>query len=171
MDKFVDYIDRSLAWIMVILMGILVIDVTWQVTTRYVLGAASSVTEEIARFLLIWIGLLGSAYAYRKDLHLAFDYFSAKQTGLRKKWLGIFIHTLIAVFSLLVLVIGGSYLVHLTWELKQVSAALQIRLAYVYSVLPLSGLLIILYAVVFIRNIYQKKENTGISESQAGEVL
>jgi len=153
MDKVLKIIDKTLGWVMVVLMAVLVIDVVWQVTTRYVLGSASSYTEEIARYLLIWIGLLGSAFAYRKNLHLAFDYFSEKVTGRRKKWLGYFIHTLIALFSLMVLVVGGSYLVLLTWELNQVSAALQIKLAYIYSVLPLSGLLIILYAVSFISDI------------------
>ncbi len=171
MDRIISIIDHTLAWIMVILMGILVIDVVWQVTTRYVLGAASSFTEEIARFLLIWIGLLGSVYAYRKNLHLAFDYFADKVTGSRKKWLGIFIHTLIALFSFLVLVMGGGYLVQLTWELNQVSAALQIRLAYVYSVLPLSGLLFILYAIHFIRDIHQNEESDEIPEPKPSEAV
>lgn len=171
MDRLISFTDRILAWIMVTLMGILVIDVVWQVTTRYVLGSASSFTEEIARFLLIWIGLLGSVYAYRKNLHLAFDYFSAKVTGKRKIWLGTFIHSLIALFSFLVLVLGGGYLVQLTWELNQVSAALQIRLAYVYSVLPLSGLLLMLYAVHFIKDLHHGEESDEIPEPKPSEAV
>lgn len=171
MDRIISFTDRLLAWIMVTLMGILVIDVVWQVTTRYILGSASSYTEEIARFLLIWIGLLGSVYAYRKNLHLAFDYFSDKVKGRRKIWLGTFIHSLIAIFSFLVLVIGGGYLVQLTWELNQVSAALQIRLAYVYSVLPLSGLLLIFYAAYFIREIHQNNESDEIPAPKPSEAI
>ncbi|TVR16606.1 MAG: TRAP transporter small permease [Balneolaceae bacterium] len=171
MDKIVEKIDEMLAWILIILMGFLVIDVTWQVLTRFLLGSASSFTEEVARFLLIWIGLLGAAYAYRKDLHLAFDYFSMKVRGPRRKLLGIFIHTLVALFSLLVLVIGGGYLVNLTWELNQVSAALQIRLAYVYSVLPLSGILIMLYSAMFIRDIYRGDGDSAVPEPKAREAV
>jgi TRAP-type C4-dicarboxylate transport system permease small subunit len=167
MDKTLKIIDNTLGWVMVVLMAVLVIDVVWQVTTRYVLGSASSYTEEIARFLLIWIGLLGSAFAYRKNLHLAFDYFSDKVTGRRKKWLGYFIHSLVAIFSFLVLVVGGGYLVQLTWELNQVSAALQIKLAYVYSVLPLSGALIILYAISFISDIARDRVQTAVPESKS----
>lgn len=152
MNRVADITDRILSSTVILLMVLLVIDVVWQVTTRYLLGSASSFTEELARFLLIWIGLLGSAYAYRHNLHLAFDYFSSKAKGVTKKWLMLFIHTLIALFALLVLVIGGFSLVQLTWELNQVSAALQIRLAWVYSVLPLTGLLIIFYASLFIRD-------------------
>lgn len=171
MDKTLKTIDKTLAWVMVVLMAILVIDVVWQVTTRYVLGSASSFTEEIARYLLIWIGLLGSAFAYRKNLHLAFDYFSEKVTGRRKKWLGYFIHTLVALFSFLVLVVGGSYLVLLTWELNQVSAALQIKLAYVYSVLPLSGALIILFAIAFMNDIYRDRVQKTTPESKSVEAV
>lgn len=171
MDKTLNTIDKTLAWVMVVLMAILVIDVVWQVTTRYVLGSASSFTEEIARYLLIWIGLLGSAFAYRKNLHLAFDYFSEKVTGRRKKWLGYFIHTLVALFSFLVLVVGGSYLVLLTWELNQVSAALQIKLAYVYSVLPLSGALIILYAIAFMNDIHRDRVQQTTPESKSVEAV
>lgn len=152
MNRVAGITDRILSSTVILLMVVLVIDVVWQVTTRYLLGSASSFTEELARFLLIWIGLLGSAYAYRHNLHLAFDYFSSKAKGVTKKWLMLFIHTLIALFALLVLVIGGFSLVQLTWELNQVSAALQIRLAWVYSVLPLTGLLIIFYASLFIRD-------------------
>lgn len=152
MNKVAELTDKILSWTVILLMAVLVVDVVWQVTTRYLLGSASSFTEELARFLLIWIGLLGSAYAYRMNLHLAFDYFSSKATGRYRMWLSLFIHSLIAFFALLVLVIGGSYLVQLTWELNQVSAALQLRLAYVYSVLPLSGILIIFYALLFIRD-------------------
>ncbi len=171
MDKFLKKTDEILAWVLIILMGVLVIDVTWQVVTRFVLGSASSFTEEVARFLLIWIGLLGAAYAYRKDLHLAFDYFSMKMSGNKKKWLGIFIHLLVGVFSLLVLVIGGGYLVGLTWELNQVSAALQIRLAYVYSVLPLSGVLIMLYSAIFIRDIYRGEDESIVPEPKPSEAV
>jgi len=171
MNKTAEIIDKILEWVMVLLMAVLVVDVTWQVATRYLLGAASSYTEEIARFLLIWIGLLGSAYAYRKNLHLAFDYFSDKVKGVRKKWLGIFIHSMIAIFTLLVLVIGGSYLVYLTWELNQVSAAIQIKLAYVYSVLPLSGILIMFYSAVFIKDIWKGKSEEKTPEPKPSEAV
>lgn len=174
MNKLARSIDRILSWTVIILMVILVVDVVWQVATRYLLGSASSFTEELARFLLIWIGLLGSAYAYRMNLHLAFDYFSSRATGRNRVWLMLFIHSLIALFALLVLVIGGSYLVQLTWELNQVSAALQVKLAYVYSVLPLSGILILFYAVLFIRdallNQKDNKDNNEPVEITNGEV-
>jgi len=64
--------------------------------------------------------------------------------------LNIIIHSLIALFALLVLVYGGFQLVILTWVLDQQSPALGVSMSVVYFVLPLSGLAIVIYAIDFI---------------------
>lgn len=128
-------------------MAILVIDVLWQVASRYLFNSPSSFTDELAGFLLIWVGLLGAAYGTGIKIHLAIDLLPSKLSFDRRKYLEVIINCLIAVFSLLVFVIGGSWLVYTRFYLGQVSAALEIPLGYVYLVLPVSGLLIIFYAV------------------------
>lgn len=168
MKQILSRLDSLLASLVVILMGSLVLVVTWQVAARYLLGSPSSVTEEIARFLLIWIGLLGSAFAYRQKLHLAFDYLLHKQRESVQRGMEMGIHAGIALFSLLVLVVGGGRLVQLTFELGQRSAALQIPLGWVYMVLPLSGFILILYSVRFIQEA-KAGEKTLIPESENRE--
>lgn len=170
MNNFIKKMDKMIEWLLVFLMAVLVVDVVWQVVTRYLFGSASSFTEEVARFLLIWIGLLGSAYAYRKNLHLAFDYLAHKLSKRVLRRLEIVIHLLIALFSILVLVLGGSYLVQLTWELNQVSAAMQIKLAYIYSVLPISGVLIVIYSALFIKDIAAGKTFSGVGSKTEGSL-
>lgn len=128
-------------------MAILVLDVLWQVASRYLFNSPSSFTDELAGFLLIWVGLLGAAYGTGIKIHLAIDLLPSKLSFDRRKYLEVIINCLIAVFSLLVFVIGGSWLVYTRFYLGQVSAALEIPLGYVYLVLPVSGLLIIFYAV------------------------
>jgi len=144
---FCDYLIEK---VVIFLMAFLVIDVTWQVITRYVFSSPSSFTEEIARYLLIWIGLLGAAIAYRRNMHLSFDLLLQKVEPTTVPKIQVIIHGVIFVFALLVLIIGGSNLVALTWELNQVSASLGIKLAYVYMVIPASGVLMCLYAIDFI---------------------
>lgn len=160
-------LDRILSNVVVLLMGTLVLVVTWQVAARYLLGSPSSVTEEIARFLLIWIGLLGSAYAYRQKMHLAFDYLLRKQSRVVQKGAEMGVHVVIGLFSLLVLVVGGGRLVQLSLELGQRSAALQIPLGVVYLVLPLSGIIIAIYAVRFVREA-KAGENTLMPDRENG---
>ena len=146
MDTLKQVIDRVLAWAVIVVMAVLVVDVLWQVFTRFVLRDPSSFTEELARYLLIWVGLLGASYAAGKRMHLALDLLPTKLTGRRKRYLGIVIEGCTLVFACFVLVIGGARLVWVTLYLGQTSAALQLPIGYVYVVVPLSGLLIMFYA-------------------------
>lgn len=140
-------IDTILEYLLIGLMAVMVVNVVWQVTSRYLLGDSSSFTEELARFLLIWLGLLGAGYATGKRMHLAIDLLPATLTG-KKAWnLNAVINSLVGLFGLGVMFIGGIYLVSMTFALQQTSAALSLPLGYVYLVMPLSGLLIVYYSI------------------------
>lgn len=143
-------LDRVLGAVVAVFMAALVIDVIWQVVTRFLLAQPSSFTDELARFLLIWVGLLGSAYAVGQRLHLAIDLVSDKLEPRRRQLLGVVIESVVLAFALGVLVLGGWRLMSLTLLLGQTSAALGVPLGYVYSVLPLSGVIMAFYALVFI---------------------
>ena len=135
-------LERGLGWFLVLLMGLAVVNVLWQVFTRFVLSSPSSYTEELARYLLIWIGLIGAAYATGRRLHLAIDLLPDRLQGARRMWLAVAVESCVAAFAVTVLMIGGSRLVSLTLGLGQTSAALGIPLGVVYLALPISGGLI-----------------------------
>mgnify|MGYP001816327509 FL=1 len=147
MQKIATIIDTILKPALVVLMVALVSAVSWQVISRYVFSSPSSWTEEVARFLLIWIGVLGAAYAFRTGVHLGLDVLPKKLTGAPAQVLKMFTLLMVLIFAVGVLVIGGFSLVSLTWELKQYSAVLGLPIALVYSVIPVAGVLICLYAV------------------------
>ena len=44
----------------------MVINVLWQIITRYFSASPSSFSDELARYLMIWLGLIGSAYVSGK---------------------------------------------------------------------------------------------------------
>ncbi|MDZ7414233.1 MAG: TRAP transporter small permease, partial [candidate division KSB1 bacterium] len=157
-----EWVTRVLGWFLSVLMATMVIDVTWQVFTRFVLRDPSSYTEEIARFQLVWIGLLGASYAYRTKAHLGIDVLAAKLKGNRKRLLEIIINLLVLAFAFFVMVVGGIRLVRLTFILRQVSAALGIPIGYVYIVIPLSGVLIIYFALYFIIGAVLEKERIAV---------
>jgi TRAP-type C4-dicarboxylate transport system permease small subunit len=140
-------LDRLLSLLLVSLVLGLVFSVTWQVASRYLLQAPSSWTEELARFLLIWIGLLGAAYAYRSRAHMRLELLEEHlgSDGIRR--LRAFSAMAVMFFAIAVLLLGGLSLVSLTLELEQVSAALGVPMGLVYLALPLSGLLIAFYAL------------------------
>lgn len=141
-------IDRSLAAVLVTLMIVMVVTVSWQVITRYLLNSPSSYTEELATYLLIWISLLGAAYALRVRAHLGIDVLVRRLRIGRQRMMRHAAYLVVIVFSLVALVFGGSWLVYVTLDLNQLSAAFQVPIGYVYLVLPLSGLLMTYYSVI-----------------------
>jgi TRAP-type C4-dicarboxylate transport system permease small subunit len=150
MKKIKNILDVAIKWALVILMAGMTINVLWQVFTRFVLQDPSSFTEELARYSLVWTGILSAAYVAGQKMHLAIDLLPLKLTGKKRIYLELVIQTLILAFAVLVMLIGGLRLVDITLTLNQISAALQIRLGYVYLVLPISGAIIAFYSVYFI---------------------
>lgn len=140
-------IEKALAFVLGALLALMVIDVTWQILTRFLPMQPSSYTEEVARYLLVWIGILGGAYAFRKRSHLGIDLLTNALSGTARKAVQVFIVLVCFAFAASAMVYGGAKLMLLTFELEQYSAALNIPMGYVYSVLPLSGLLICLFSL------------------------
>ena len=152
-------VDFILKWALVIIMAAMTLNVLWQVFTRFILQDPSSFTEELARYMLIWIGILGASYVAGQKMHLAIDLLSTKLNDFNKLTLDIIIQSFVFLFSLFVMVIGGLRLVEITLTSNQISAALQIPLGYVYTVLPLSGILMMFYSFSFIVEDLMKKNN------------
>ena len=140
-------IDAILGKVLIIIMGVMVINVLWQVFTRYIAGTPSSFTDELARYLMIWVGVLGAAYVSGRNMHVAIDVIPSKSSTKTQKKISSIVYILIILFALCAFVIGGIRLVYISYLLGQQSPALQIPLAVVYMVIPISGLLIIFYKI------------------------
>jgi TRAP-type C4-dicarboxylate transport system permease small subunit len=141
-------IDKVLGGILVFLMALMTVDVLYGVFMRYVLNSQPGWTEEIARFSLMWIGILGAAYAAGQNNHLSIDLISTKLNEQGNRRLSVFINILIIAFAGGVLLIGGIRLMYVTSHLGQTSAGLKLPMSLVYSVLPISGFLIVLYKLM-----------------------
>ncbi len=145
-------IDSLLGGALITIMTVMVLNVLWQVFTRFVMGSPSSFTDELARYLMIWIGILGAAYVSGKNGHVAIAVLPQKSSTQTQQKLSLLVKGLVILFALSVMVIGGSRLVYVTFVLEQLSPALQIPLGVVYLVIPLSGLLIVYYKINDILN-------------------
>jgi len=151
--KFEQRLNKILEVFLVILMSVLVIDVLWQVFSRYLLASPSSFTDELAGYLLIWVGMLGAAYVAGRREHLAIDIVLQRSRPAVKKRLSLIIHLMILFFALAVMVVGGIILMYTRFVLEVKSAALQLPLGYVYIVMPISGLIIMYYKVLHIQEL------------------
>jgi TRAP-type C4-dicarboxylate transport system permease small subunit len=159
MNKLYLSLINLLKYLVIFLSAAIVVVVVIQVFSRFVLQSPSSITEELSRFLLIWIGLLGGAYGYHSNAHLGLDIVTSKLSGSLQKFVGISAHLIIMFFAIAVMITGGVSLVLLTIDPPQISAAMEIKMAYIYSVIPVSGFLIVFISVMKIGAILSNQSN------------
>ena len=146
MKKLRIKIDLFIEKVLVLLLSAMVLNVLYQIFTRYfTLGNPSSFTDELSRFLMIWLGVLGAAYVSGKKKHVSINLLQSKLGYQFKKNIEIFVSIILIIFSFNVLVLGGFNLVYITFVLDQYSPSLNLSMSIVYSVIPLSGILIIFY--------------------------
>jgi TRAP-type C4-dicarboxylate transport system permease small subunit len=157
-EKISQILENILKFILCILFMSLIATVLWQVFSRLVSKISvaydlpqfiqpSRWTEELATFQLAWLALLGAAYAMRTYAHLGFESIEQAMTDRMKTLTDYAARFSVIIFCLAVMVYGGLRLVLMTYELNQITPALQIPMAFVYTVIPLSGLLMAFFAL------------------------
>lgn len=150
MEKIKIKLDRIIEIVLITLISAMVLTILWQVISRYLLNSPSEYSDELSRYLLIWMGMLGAAYATGQKAHIALDYFAKKYFNKHNTKLELIIQILILFFAIAIFVIGGMVLVYITLSLGQTSSALNLPLGYIYIIVPVSGLLIVFYTIFFI---------------------
>jgi len=140
---------KALEFAVTVIMAVLVLDVVWQVFTRFVLNDPSKWTEELANVLLVWVGLLGASLGFVRQVHLGIDFFVNKIHGRARHMIDIAVLLLVIFFAGSVLVYGGGskVIAMLSLPIPKVTPALQVKQAYFFTVLPLSGFFIVLACV------------------------
>lgn len=151
-NQFNIYLKKALELLLAFFMTIMILAVVWQVFTRFVLQDPASYTDELSRYLLMWIGILGGAYTYSVKRHLALEMLSSKLDAKGRTVLGIIINIIICAFAAVALVYGGGEMVSSTLQYGQISPGItffgeSLKMGYVYLVVPISGVLILYYGI------------------------
>jgi len=112
----------SLGWVAIAVFLLLVVDILLGVFTRKILGDQIRWTEELARFLLVWISFLGGAIAYLDDKHLGVDLLVDRIDPAARRVARVVTHSLVFAFAFFVMGIGGTQLVIDRFDSGQVLA-------------------------------------------------
>lgn len=139
-----------LSRIAAVLLSAMTLLVLYQVFTRYVLNNPAAFTEEIVRYLLIWTGFIGAAYAFSTRQHMALVIVRDKVSPSARKALMVFTDALILVFALFIMIVGGTKLT--LSAVNEFSALLGISRGIVYCMTPISGIFIVLAQFI---NLYE----------------
>jgi TRAP-type C4-dicarboxylate transport system permease small subunit len=145
--KLKKWMTTALDVVLIIAVLLLVIDVVWGVFTRYVMGEQAKWTEELARFLLVWVSLLGGAVAFGIKGHLGVDYFVGKFDPDVRKLMALFAHLVVLFFAAAIFVYGGGRVVSDALAMEQMTPALGLKMGHVYLALPISGLFMVLFTI------------------------
>lgn len=141
-------VDKLLTVITCILMVAMVLVACWQVFTRFVLDSPSTVSEEFLRYSLIWLTMLGSAYAYGAKKHLAVVFVVRRVPLNFQVYINLLVELIMLVFILGILLFGGA--VAYRNAQGQISSALGIPIEFTYLSLIVSGVLFLFYAIFHI---------------------
>ncbi|CAG9298125.1 TRAP transporter small permease [Celerinatantimonas diazotrophica] len=147
------YINKILCWILAIFMSAMIIAVVWQVFTRFVLRDPANFTDELSRYLLIWIGILGGAYTFAIKRHLALELIIPHCQRRGQLLMSILINAIVVAFATVTFIYGGWYLVSDTLMHGQISPGIafgshHLLIGYVYLVVPIAGVLISYFGIV-----------------------
>lgn len=115
-----------------------------QVIFRGMLNNPLAWSEEVTRYLFVWIVFIGGAWAVPDDAHFRVNFLLSLTKGLSRRLVVWFSSLCMIVFALVMLVYGISLVSSVA---SQISPALRISMSIPYLALPLSGLLIIIHAI------------------------
>ena len=137
----------ALDCVLIVAVALLVVVVVWGVFTRYVMGEQAKWTEELARFLLVWVALLGGAVAFGTKGHLGVDFFVGKFHAEARKLVAVIVHLIVLFFAGAVFLYGGIRVVFDALAMEQMTPALGWKMGYVYLALPLAGIFMVIYTI------------------------
>ena len=154
METLRNGLNKVLEFICCVLLALMTIFATWQVASRYVFSNPSTVTEELVLICFVWMGLLGAAYLFGKQEHMAMTFLFDKLSEKNQTKVKLFYEVIIMAFAVLVLVFGGWNMSQLS--MGQLSSSLQIPMGYIYLALPLSGTITAIYNILNIFDIVKE---------------
>jgi TRAP-type C4-dicarboxylate transport system permease small subunit len=145
MERLFFALRKLLYFISIAAIALMLVIIFFQVISRYIFGYTFDWSEELSRFLFVWVVFIGSALIIGDKGHMAVqllpDMLSGKLSGF---YLQIFIKLASLVFILLLIVQGSKMTRTMMF---QTAPALNLPMGIVYAIIPVSGVLMLLYLI------------------------
>jgi TRAP-type C4-dicarboxylate transport system permease small subunit len=139
-------VTKVLAALCIVLFVWLVFVVCWQVFTRQVLRNSAPWTSEAATVSLVVFAMIAIAYVYSERGHIAVEMFIEKLPQVGQKIIAIVIELIVMFFTVFIFIWGGIRVAQNSWG--QSLSILPLSTGQVYLVLPIAGVLIVLYSLI-----------------------
>ncbi len=159
MNKIDSTLIKIEEWFAVILAAAMIAVIFAQVVSRTFLGAPLSWSEELGRYLFVWLSFMGASIALYYGSHLGIDTLVLVLPKKLQKVLILITHIFVLILLYVMVNEGGTLLAKTA---MQKSAAMRIPMSYAYAALPVSAVLMAFHTMVKIINI-------GIEMVKGGE--
>lgn len=146
MNRLRNIINKSLNVLAGVSFLAMVLLTCWQVFTRYILENPSSWSEELVSYLFAWMSLFGATLIVGERGHMNIPILVERFSRNVQKVLAIFGEIIALIFGIVILVFGGVQITSLA--MGQMTSSLGIAVGIFYVVMPISGVLMAIYAVM-----------------------
>ena len=147
--KISDLLETVCCFLLGLFIASIVLITLVSVWYRYVLDNPLSWTEQVCGILFVWITFLGSAVLYRRVLHIAIDMILVLMPDAMRTVFYWINEGLIFLLAVLMIWFGGR---HALFNSSQTFGALEITPAWFYAAPPLSGILMVIFALEKVLN-------------------
>lgn len=151
LDQFERRLSRVEDYLAVVIIVVMSLAVLFQVISRFVIKAPLSYTEELSRYMLIWLTFIGASLALHDDKHFAVDVLSHRLSAFGQSVYKFIITGLMLAY---LVVLFANSIPLLEVAAMQTSAALDIPMDYVYLAIPVGTGLMIVHAALSMVNIF-----------------
>lgn len=130
--------------------------VALQVFCRYILNHSLFWSEELARYLLVWLSFLGATAAYYRRIHPGIDILTLRLSPKSKKLCRIIVHLLSMTLFAVMVYYGSEFAYFIR---GQISPALAIPKWIIFSIIPLSGTIFLVHCLTFLVLEFMERNN------------
>lgn len=156
LNKIRKGIDMILSSACAFIFAAMVVIGTYQIVTRFIFRRPSTISEELLTYSFTWMALLSSAYVFGKRDHMRMGFMADKASPGGQKILSILAEIFVLLLAASVMIYGGVTITKLT--MTQSTASLGIPMGVVYTIIPISGVLIVFYAILNIASLVMDPE-------------
>jgi TRAP-type C4-dicarboxylate transport system permease small subunit len=139
--RAIDKMNKFFGYALAFIIALMTIIIFWQVIARYVVGSSLAWSEELSRFLMILMILIGSSLALRDNQLISVEILPEILRGKAKKWLIILVHSISTFFYIILMIYGLKVAQSFS---NQIAPGTGISMFFIYLSLPIGGLLLLL---------------------------
>lgn len=162
-------LDKLCILLLILITAIMMVSLVIMIFGRNFFNTSFESLEEISRFTLVWLTFFGSAIAYKRKEHMGMDFIVSKLNGKLSIYVS-FVQEVIAFILFSLFIYYGTELV--VFNMDTISLQSGISMGYVYTVIPISGVIMLVHAIDHILNASKRidKEEISVTKDKASSI-